>query len=177
MPNDKLINFLNAAPTPNINSNSAGGLSKLSLYYQNVPGVNSKLIELDNSLISCDCHLVSLSETWLNDSVVNTEVCPDSFEVFRSDRKFEQLTITRGGGVLIAVRNELSVVKLDLSSRGIDMLKTIDIIVGVVDSNQYEVFHCDRNFQQLNLIRGGGAMLLICNSFQCERLNLQFILT
>ena len=38
------------------------------------------------------------------------------------------MTITRGGGVLIAVRNELSAVKLDLSSRGFDMLKTIDIV-------------------------------------------------
>ena len=59
--NDKLINFLNTAPTPNNNSGSTGGLSKLSIYYQNVRGVNSKLIDLYNSLVSCDFQLVSLS--------------------------------------------------------------------------------------------------------------------
>lgn len=40
-------------------------------------------------------------------SIHSRELFPDSFNVFRLDRKFLELNYTRGGGVLVGINNEL----------------------------------------------------------------------
>ncbi|KAF5282306.1 hypothetical protein FQR65_LT14360 [Abscondita terminalis] len=52
-----------------------------------------------------------IHETWLTNSVNDAELFPSSYQVFRSDRIGK-----RGGGVLIAVKNEYFVKPLHLSS-------------------------------------------------------------
>lgn len=46
-------------------------------------------------------HVIVLTETWLSDKVLSTEILSNSYNIFRLDRK----TDTIGGGVLIAVSN------------------------------------------------------------------------
>jgi hypothetical protein len=50
---------------------------------------------------------VYITETWLNDSFYNHSLLPDSCSVFRADRNYTGLNLTRGGGVLIAVRRSI----------------------------------------------------------------------
>ena len=47
-------------------------------------------------------HIFAITETWLSSSVLNNEIFPSSFTVFRHDRG------SRGGGVLLAVHQSLS---------------------------------------------------------------------
>ena len=49
-----------------------------------------------------DFDIVCVTETWLTDAVSNAELLPNSYSVFRRDR------VSRGGGVLIAIKNSIS---------------------------------------------------------------------
>lgn len=54
--------------------------------------------------------IIVLTETWLLDGVLNTELFDDRYLVFRRDRDYERTGQSRGGGVLIAVNHNLSAV-------------------------------------------------------------------
>ena len=74
-------------------------------------GLNTKITDFYVNCSSLDADVVILSETWLTSNVSSSELFPCFFNVYRSDR------ITgRGGGVLVAVRNQYVVNKLDVSS-------------------------------------------------------------
>jgi hypothetical protein len=89
----------------------------LSLYYQNVGGMNSKINSFFNSASTSDFDLIAISETWLSDCVYSSElVNHDLFSVFRCDRNFATLGLSRGGGVLLLARNTLSVAMVDVSA-------------------------------------------------------------
>jgi hypothetical protein len=96
----------------------------LSLYYQNVGGMYSymysyycKIYSFFNSASTSDFDLIAISETWLSDCVYSSElVNHDLFSVFRCDRNFATLGLSRGGGVLLLARNTLSVEMVDVSA-------------------------------------------------------------
>jgi hypothetical protein len=89
----------------------------LSLYYQNVGGMNSKINYFFNSASTCDFDLIAISETWLSDCVYSSELVDhDLFSLFRCDRNFATLALSRGGGVLLLARNTLSVEMVDVSA-------------------------------------------------------------
>ena len=52
----------------------------------------------------------SLAKTWLNNGILDGEVLPTNYTIYRDDRAF------RGGGVLLAVKHDLPSVQLSLSS-------------------------------------------------------------
>lgn len=82
----------------------------LSCYYQNVRGLNSKtqLFYL-SSVAASHLHLIALTETWLSDSVCNSELFDLSkYNVFRKDRDFSSTGCRRGGGVLLAVDSAIN---------------------------------------------------------------------
>lgn len=58
------------------------------------------------SLLSSDYDVVVLSETWLYEGVFSSEFVPDSYAVLRCDRDFDAAGRSRGGGVLIAIKNK-----------------------------------------------------------------------
>ena len=49
--------------------------------------------------------LIFIVETWLDDRTLDSQVCPDGFQIIRKDRKSKC-----GGGVLLLFRNELNVI-------------------------------------------------------------------
>lgn len=51
----------------------------LNLIYQNVRGLRSKTHELTMSIDTNDSDIICLTESWLNDSVINSELCSDGF--------------------------------------------------------------------------------------------------
>lgn len=55
---------------------------------------------------SCNYHILVFTETWLNDSYFNAEILCNKYNIFRRDRG------SYGGGVLIAVSNDLSCERL-----------------------------------------------------------------
>lgn len=71
----------------------------MSIAYQNVRGLRTKLTTLYTNSFNIDQQILVFTETWLNDNFLNTEILCNKFNIFRRDRGNE----TTGGGVLIAI--------------------------------------------------------------------------
>lgn len=76
-----------------------------SIYYQNTRGLNTKISDFSLSVLSSDYDVIALTETWLKQSVDNTELFGNSYFVYRCDRSSLNSNFKRGGGVLIAVKS------------------------------------------------------------------------
>ena len=74
-------------------------------------------------------------ESWLSSDISSNELFPPNFNVFRKDRSRESTARTKGGGVLLAVKNNFSCTDLDLSSFS-EVISLIDII-GIKITNQF----------------------------------------
>jgi hypothetical protein len=76
-------------------------------FYQNCHGLRTKLpcfkcnVSLFNYIFIC------LSETWLSDSFFDNELGLFNYAVFRCDRNSDTSNCYRGGGALIAIRNDV----------------------------------------------------------------------
>lgn len=76
------------------------------VYYQNVRGLRTKLFDLRSALatVSADYDVIIFVETWLISGINDAELGMDNFNVFRCDRNVNTSNLSRGGGVLIAIR-------------------------------------------------------------------------
>ncbi|XP_055840378.1 uncharacterized protein LOC129907931 [Episyrphus balteatus] len=86
-------------PTSNTSNNN-----RFSLYYQNVRGLRSKTTQSYNNSQAFPYDLLAFTETWLNATILDTELFDKEFLVYRKDRHVDVKSPV-GGGVLIAVRN------------------------------------------------------------------------
>ena len=109
----------------------------LSVYYQNVRGLKTKLTEVRDNILSCNYDIICLTETWLNDSISNAELFGTGFKyfVYRKDSDFNHYEKDDGGGVLIAVNSSLRSIMLDASDT---VAEDLTIRVNVAK----EVFFC-----------------------------------
>lgn len=73
--------------------------NQLTLYYQNVRGLNTKLLEARTFVNVNNFDVISLTETFLHDGVSSSEIFNNSYTVYRNDRD------TYAGGSLIAIKN------------------------------------------------------------------------
>lgn len=83
----------------------------INIYYQNVRGLRSKTNSLYRNVCMNSYDVIIFTETWLVDSISNSELFDGRYLVWRRDRDYCRTAQTRGGGVLIAVRNDLTVVE------------------------------------------------------------------
>lgn len=74
---------------------------QLTLYYQNVRGLNTKLVEARTFVNVNSFDVISLTETFLHAGVSSSEIFNDNYAVYRNDRD------TYAGGSLIAIRNNI----------------------------------------------------------------------
>lgn len=81
--------------------------SCLSIYYQNVRGLQTKSKEFYLSSCSSNYDIVALTETWINNSHKSEEFFNQDYVVYRRDRDYDNLNVDRGGGVLIAVNSNI----------------------------------------------------------------------
>ena len=99
-----------------------------NVYYQNTRGLNTKTNEFYVNCCLCSHDIIILTETWLSNSINNAELFTDFYNITRADRKFEKTERTRGGGVLIALRKEISYTTVDCSILN-DIIPLIDIVI------------------------------------------------
>lgn len=78
-----------------------------SIYYQNVRGLRTKTNILLRNVHLSSFDVIVLTETWLLDGIMNSELFPSNYTVWRRDRNLSRTNQTKGGGVLIAVRNNV----------------------------------------------------------------------
>lgn len=79
----------------------------LNILYQNVRGLRTKLVNLRCSfplLLSYD--VIILTETWLSPDIHSSELGFEGFRIFRLDRNSLNSPFSRGGGVLIAIKDK-----------------------------------------------------------------------
>jgi hypothetical protein len=119
--NVKLNNNTNDEVNDSVNANEAGFTTeykkvpkkcshgKVKIIYLNARSlktVNSninKLVDFQNLVYLSECDVVSVGETWLNNSVLNSEILDlNNYVIYRRDRENQ-----RGGGVLVAVKKEI----------------------------------------------------------------------
>lgn len=79
----------------------------LRFFYHNCGGMRGKLKNLFVDINSCLFDILVITETWLNDSYTDAEIAGSDWTIYRRDRDYVSTNLTRGGGVLIAVRNSL----------------------------------------------------------------------
>lgn len=98
----------------------------LSVYYQNVRGLKSKLSTLHIGTLLGDYDILCFTETWLNNNVLDGEVFPENYNVYRRDRASSACRKLEGGGTLIAVKNSInSHIQEDWSSDAEDLWVTV----------------------------------------------------
>lgn len=98
----------------------------ISIYYQNVRGLRTKTINLYRNVCMNSYDVVIFTETWLTDGICNSELFDGRYIVWRRDRDYCRTAQTRGGGVLIAVKNDLTVLeRCDWRSTAEDIWVTI----------------------------------------------------
>nr|CAI5831034.1 unnamed protein product [Callosobruchus analis] len=74
----------------------------ISVYYQNVGGMKTKIPSLSKSVACCDYGVLVFTETWWNKSISCQELGLSDYDVFRVDRDCTTSDKERGGGVMIA---------------------------------------------------------------------------
>ena len=97
----------------NVNGTAAPGKRTISIFYQNVRGLNTKLETFRHNVLLHSYDIISITETWLSDSVFNAEVSDDRYQVSRRDRDFLCGKKKRGGGTMSMVSNSYSSIPLD----------------------------------------------------------------
>ena len=66
----------------------------------------NKFVQLQNIVATDNIHMVACTETWFNSSILDGEILPSTFIIYRKDRE-ETLAGMRGGGVMLAVSNHI----------------------------------------------------------------------
>lgn len=91
-------------------------------YYQNVRGLRTKLdiLRCNYSLINFDYCI--FSETWLTPDFNDTELSLIGYQIFRFDRNENTSRYSRGGGILIAVKNAYASKVLSVPINNIEQL-------------------------------------------------------
>jgi hypothetical protein len=98
-------------------------LAEYKIYYQNVRGLRTKTDIFFRNLLASNLKIVALTETNLQPYINSSELFPQSFNVYRSDRCLRTMGMSGGGGVLVALSNDYisyRVNDLDFSYSGID---------------------------------------------------------
>ena len=118
----------NPGPKSKVTYNGNNGIT---VFYQNVqrlipfssltdqhPNLDSnKIFELHAFIYKNNPDVIILNETWLKPSILNTEILPNDYNIYRLDRSLQSHPIDplnpnkfrrNGGGVLIAVNNKLT---------------------------------------------------------------------
>ena len=145
---------------PNIVNPGPTAIDNLSVIYQNVQGfVNirakspspcfftSKVLNFQGYIFHEKPDVVILNETWLNESVLASEIFPNnSYKVFRRDRSLKSHPLSKkdpskfrisGGGVAIAFRSDLDVATTEFKLKdGVAMAEIISVVVTSVSGSK-----------------------------------------
>lgn len=101
-------------------------------------GLRTKFAELRNNihLSSLTYDVIILVETWFNENFTDSEIRIDNYNVFRCDRSPATSDLERGGGALIAVRDDILSTKLKSISTTVEhvfvQLSDLNVILGAV---------------------------------------------
>lgn len=99
--------FKKLSPVTRYIFTNPGPLDSLSVYYQNVRGLRTKLHYLLENVPLFEYDIIILTETWLSSGFHDSELHFDGFDIYRRDRSPNTSVYCRGGGVLVATKKHL----------------------------------------------------------------------
>ena len=154
----------------------------LQLYYQNVRGLRSKVDQVFFGAQSDESDIYCFTETWLNESFNNNELFPHNFQVYRSDNQSALSNKSRGGGVLIALTNNLITLgsPVPYNTRLTDALlirvKNLNVtfllcVVYISPSSPLAEYQSFYNFIDAHHNANSNTKLIICGDFNIPNLN------
>lgn len=95
-------------------------------------GLRTKVVYFYNTVSSSNYNIIALTETWLSDDILSSELFSQDFCVFHSDRNLDKSGISRGGGILIAIRGINTIYFLVDFSNILQAILSVDVIgVGI----------------------------------------------
>ena len=111
----------------------------MQVYLFNARSLANKLPQFQSFLYSYQPSVFAICETWLSDHHYDSEVIPCGYSIYRKDRG------SRGGRVLLAIDNSLSVTKLsspsDLEILTVEINGSITIsVVYIPPSSHFSYF-------------------------------------
>ncbi|GBM51289.1 hypothetical protein AVEN_164371-1 [Araneus ventricosus] len=74
----------------------------------NVRGLRTKTVDFFSSVASEDFDVICLTETWLCEQIDSSDLFDDRYLVFRKDRDSSTSYCKRGGGVIVAIKKNVS---------------------------------------------------------------------
>lgn len=91
-------------------------------------GMRSSLERFRNDVKNCDYDVIIVSETWLQDQHLVSEILPNGWIIYRKDNDFTNFNNDkRGGGVFIAVKDSLTSTEINI----------------VNDDNSFDIVACE----------------------------------
>lgn len=129
-------------PTYSPLSQSSLKASELHLLYHNAGGLRTKMHSVFLLSSSLQYDIIAVSETWLSENHFSSELFDcNLFNVFRKDRCGFTTGMTRGGGVLLAIRSSLLCSRIELPSDALNLQFDVDqLIVRISIDNLHDVF-------------------------------------
>jgi hypothetical protein len=89
----------------------------LNIAHVNICSLKNKVHEINNLLVTEDIHILTISETHLDNIFDDTVVAIHGYNIYRKDRN------AKGGGVAVVIQNHIPVMlRVDL------MLNTVEVI-------------------------------------------------
>ena len=137
---------------------------------------------IDSSVFSYD--ILILSETWLKSHFSDCELQLRNYDIFRFDRSEGTSDGSRGGGVLIAIRNDISSQHIPVSTNSIEQifvkLTDLNVIIGAIylppnsPKHLYNVHINDIN--EINLLHENCDFVMV-GDYNLPNLNLEYDFT
>ena len=93
----------------------------------------NRRMKFSNAIANSEYNIICLCETWLTKNVTTASLFLENYQVYRNDRETSDNRKTKHGGVLIAIKNEIS---HDLHS--IESLKS-DYLITEIHSNERSI--------------------------------------
>lgn len=95
----------------------------LSILYQNVRGLRTKIDSVRLGIESSDADIICLTETWLNNNYNDSEFLQNNWIVHRKDRSVSG--VTRGGGCMVIHNEFMKSMRVCELESGIDFVDDI----------------------------------------------------
>ena len=100
----------------------------------------NRRMKLSNAIANSEYDIICLCETWLTKDVTTVSLFLENYQVYRNDRETSDNRKTKHGGVLIAIKNEIS---HDLHS--IESLKSDYLIIEIHSNKRSIILSCVYN--------------------------------
>ena len=129
---DLLAHCSDVHPMPGPQATTSEHHSKFSLMLLNARSLVNKLVDFQASIYANSVDIVIVTETWLTSAILDHEILPSCYDVYRRDRGEDK----RGGGVLIAIKNDVA------STRRTDLETNCELVVVEVNPSRGQQVSC-----------------------------------